>query len=215
MNLRRHLGPGAGWIVLAGLLLGLILIPFTLWEEGITDWSLSLTGAAGGRLALAAIVAGLLAADVVLPVPSSLVAIGAGATLGALPGAIIVTVGLTLGGLIGHRLGLAARRPVLSRLVGPDQELRLRALLDSYGVAAIVLMRPVPVLAEASVILAGMGGMELRRFLPACLLSSAGVGLVYAGAGAWAVDQRLFPLAVAGALALPGLAWLVGRAFGR
>lgn len=215
MTLRERFGAGLGWAMLAGLLLALILVPFALWEEELTAWSLTLVEAAGGRVLLASIVTGLLAADVVLPIPSSLLSIGAGAALGFLPGAAAVAVGLTVGGLIGHRLGLVARRPVLARLVGHAQELRLRALLDRYGVFAIVLMRPVPVLAEASVILAGMGGMPLRHFLPACLLSSTGVALAYAGAGAWAVDQQIFPLAVACAMALPGVAWLAGRLLNR
>ena len=70
--------------------------------------------------------------------------------------------------------------------------------------------RAVPVLAETSLLAAGMVRMPMGRFLPAMMLSNAGVALVYAWIGAQSAEWDSFLLAVAGSIAVPALGWGVG-----
>ena len=70
------------WSVLVGLMFAAIIIPFLLFEkqfESLGAWLAS--GHASGWTS-ASIIAGLLALDVFLPVPSSIVSTGAGVLLG-------------------------------------------------------------------------------------------------------------------------------------
>jgi membrane protein DedA with SNARE-associated domain len=75
----------------------------------------------------------------------------------------------------------------------------------------LVLCRPVPVLAEASVILAGVVGAPRRRFLTLTSASNLGIAMVYAAVGAFAMEVQSFLLAFAAALVLPALTMLIAR----
>ncbi len=63
----------------------------------------------GGIVPTAAVVIGLLAADVGLPVPSSAVLVAAGAALGPITGAIAGTIGVVAGAAVGYALGSTMR----------------------------------------------------------------------------------------------------------
>ena len=67
----------------------------------------------------------------------------------------------------------------------------------------MVAVRAVPVLAEASVLFAGIGSMRFGRFLLLTSLSNLGISLVYASVGAFAAEIQSFLLAVAGAVLVP------------
>lgn len=206
--------PGLGLALPALVVLALVLVPFALVGEPLEALALGALDGAHGQVAVASVVVASLAADVVLPVPSSLVATAAGALLGWLPGALAATLGMLAGGLVGHRLGAVARGRLVTRLVPAADMAWLEGVVARHGALAVAALRPIPVLAETSVIVAGAAGLPLRRFLPACLLSSLGVALAHAGAGAWAVGLPGF-LAVLAALALPGLAWAVAKSLRR
>ena len=79
----------------------------------------------------------------------------------------------------------------------------------------IVVLRAVPVLAEASVVLAGLSEMPLRRFLFLTGLANLGIAATYAAVGAFAVEANSFLVAFAGSILLPGLAMLSARLFRR
>lgn len=209
----RH-RPGVALVLPALAILALVLVPFAVAGERLEAMALGAMDGAQGQVALASVVVASLAADVVLPVPSSLVATAAGAMLGWLPGALAATLGMLAGGLVGHRLGAVARGRLAARLVPAADMAWLEGVVARHGALAVAALRPIPVLAEASVIVAGAAGMPMRRFLPACLLSSLGVALAHAGAGAWAVGLPGF-LAVLAAMALPGLAWAAAKSLRR
>jgi len=163
-------------------MLAAILIPFFIWEEAILDWTRRFTAQPGNAIAMGATLAALLAADIVLPVPSSLVSTAAGALLGFAPGALASWVGMSVGALVGYALG----RKSAPRWLNGDDLARLERARARYGDWAVVLLRPVPVLAEASCVFAGASAMPMGRFL---LLTSAAnlcISIAYAAAGALA-----------------------------
>jgi membrane protein DedA with SNARE-associated domain len=82
---------------------------------------------------------------------------------------------------------------------------------ERYGVWAVAVGRPVPVLAEASVLLAGTARLPFRRFLVVCSLSNLGISLVYAVAGALSATAGSFFLALAAAVVVPAVASLALR----
>src|SRR5215210_5921114 len=90
---------------------------------------------------------GLLVADVVLPVPSSVVMVAHGALFGVVGGTLLSVGGSTGAALIGFSLGRRGG-PLLARLVSPEERARADHILSRWGTLAIVVTRPVPLLAE-------------------------------------------------------------------
>lgn len=199
--------------MLGGLLLLFVLVPFGLYEEPIARWTQENLRGAHSKGIVAAIIGGLLALDIVLPVPSSLVSVASGALLGFGKGAMVSWAGMSLGCIIGYGLGRGvARRPV-QRLVNTRESETVSQLFARHGIWAIALCRAVPVLAEASVLLAGMFRMPFRQFALLTLASNLGLSLAYAAVGAFAVTAHSFLLAFAAALLLPLAATLLFRKF--
>src|ERR671916_3242361 len=159
--LRRHVYA----TVFAGLVL-LFLAMFALVEQLrlplLTDPRPGLTA---GSWATGVLGMSLLVADVVLPVPSSGVMVVHGAVYGLLAGSILSFIGGTGATVTAFLLGRRSRS-LLERVAGPEQQARATALLDRFGVWAILLTRPVPVLAETVAIMAGTG--RLRWWQAAC-----------------------------------------------
>jgi uncharacterized membrane protein YdjX (TVP38/TMEM64 family) len=180
-----------------------VIVPFVVAGDRFEVWSVqSLRSVAGHSGVVASIIVVLLAADVVLPIPSSVVSTSAGLLLGFGGGLAASAVGMTICAVVGYGLGRSAE-PVARRFVGADEGEALDAALRRHGDWLIVMTRPVPVLAESTVILAGLGKVPLARFLCLAVLANIGVSAVYAFVGAFAADVNSFLLACVGALLLP------------
>ena len=198
----------ASWF---GVLLAAILIPFFLYEEPISAWVQGFLKQEDAPWLVSAILAGLLAADLVLPIPSSVLSTAAGYLLGLWTGSFVTWAGMTLGCLIGYGLGATAGRKLTRRIAGDDELERASHAQSRFGDWTIVIFRAVPVLAEASVLFAGIAGMPVRRFLLLTTLSNAGIALAYAAVGAYALEAGSFLLAFGGAVVLPGVVMLAAR----
>ena len=76
-----------------------------------------------------------------------------------------------------------------------------------------MLCRPVPVLAEASVVFAGLVRANYGRFVRLTAASNLGIAAGYAAVGAFSrrLDSYSFLIAFLGALLLPGIFILVSR----
>ena len=71
----------------------------------------------------------------------------------------------------------------------------------------LVLTRPVPVLAEAGLLLLGSTRLPWRWFLLPVLLSNLGIAAIYAALGNWV----RMPVALAASIALPLAAAVIAR----
>jgi uncharacterized membrane protein YdjX (TVP38/TMEM64 family) len=183
-----------------------VLIPFALWGEAIDSWTLRQAQADVGTILEALLGGGLLAVDVLLPVPSSIVGVFLGAALGTVNGALVGAVGLTIGCMLGYGLGRLAGPWLTGRLMTAEELAKGRAWLERHGVLVLALLRPVPVLAEASVIASGAMGISLSRVLVVTALANLGVSAVYASLGAAAPGAVILLCAVAAAVSLPAVA---------
>lgn len=193
-----------------------IVVPFLIWGDATAAWIETWISDRRPHAWTVLAFTGLLAADVVLPIPSSVVAVAAGMRLGFLGAVATIAVGATLGCLAGWAIGRGVGRPGLRRFVGPDALASLDVLVQRYGAGALLLARAVPVLAEASVIVAGTGRFGLARTLVVTGAANVVMALVYAGAGELAIATAHPELALAAALGVPGIAivvarWLPGR----
>src|SRR5690349_18903334 len=108
------------WVILVGVMFALVIIPFLIFEKQFEQLGIWLAEGHASGWASAATIGSLLALDVFLPVPSSIVSTGAGVLLGFWRGAIVIWVGMTLGCVIGYIFGAYAAIPA-RRLVRSEE----------------------------------------------------------------------------------------------
>jgi uncharacterized membrane protein YdjX (TVP38/TMEM64 family) len=198
------------WLVVSAVLLAAILVPFVLFEDWFNELAGHLMRREAPAWSVAGAIVGLLAADVFLPIPSSVVAVASGLLLDFWRGAAAVWAGMMAGCLFGYGFGAGASAAA-RRFVGGAGMANAERLSTRYGDYAIILCRPVPVLAEASVIVAGIVRRPLGRFLNLTAWSNLGVAMGYSAIGAFSMRLDSFLLAFLGSLAVPGLAILISR----
>ncbi len=158
---------------------------------------------------VAAVEIGVLTADILLPVPSSLVTTLGGAVLGVGLGTLCGWLGMTLAALLGWGLGRLLGSRAVARLPAEEQAF-VHQFRRRTADLLVILSRPIPLLAEAAAILVGGSGMPLRRFLPTAAAGNLAVALAWSLAGSLGREQEqlqwvlvlslLVPLAVAVAM---------------
>ena len=100
-----------GWSLLLLALLALILVPFFLFETALLDLAERLLQTGRSQPATAVAVFVLMLADVVLPVPSSVVATASGMLMGLAAGCLRPPgLAMQAGALLGYVLGSSAGR---------------------------------------------------------------------------------------------------------
>jgi uncharacterized membrane protein YdjX (TVP38/TMEM64 family) len=163
----------------------------------------------GGGAAPGLLIMALLVADVLIPVPSSLLMIANGVFYGIAAGTAFTVVGATGAAVLGWALGRRGAR-LAERFIPITERMRAQALVERWGVLAVIASRPVPILAEAVAIVAGLTGMRLRELLPAAVLGSLPAALLYAatGAGVARLDNVLLVFGLV--LGLAVLTWGIG-----
>jgi uncharacterized membrane protein YdjX (TVP38/TMEM64 family) len=164
----------------------------------------------GGASMLTALLGiGLLAADVILPVPSSVVMVANGALFGVIGGTLLSVGGSTGAALIGFSIGRRGG-PLMARLVPPKERARADHLLSRWGGLAMVVTRPVPLLAETVAIMAGTSPLGWRQAALASFVGSLPPALLYALTGATTAALTSGVLMFGLVLLVAGIFWLVG-----
>lgn len=199
------------WAVFVVLLLAFILVPFFVLEGRMNALVQETLHSNASVLLITVAVVVFLLADIVLPVPSSFVLTTTGYLLGFGLGSAVCFVGLTCASLGGYALGRYAGGPLAQRVVGRAQLERFADLSQRYGDALLVAFRAMPVLAEATTILAGISRMPLPRFLLVVSIGNAVVAAVYAWIGAVSASQSSFLIASVASIVLPVLIVLAMR----
>lgn len=181
--------------------------------EKIEGW-LALAHSAN-PLWVAAIVSGLLFADLLVAVPTLTVIILGGYFLGAIVGAAAAISGLVLAGTCGYFL---SRRfgHLLIRFLIKQQDKRDEAitLFQQHGPVVILLSRATPIWPEVSACMAGMTGMPFVRFLLLWLVSAVPYAAIAAYAGSVSTVENPGP-AIYAAIGLTGIFWLGWLVFRR
>lgn len=193
-------------VVALALLLAFVILPFLIWGDAFELSVVERLQRTASPVTAALVVGGLMAADVLLPVPSSIVAVAAGIVLGAPLGAAALALGSTIGCLAGYALGRLVDQAGLRRWLGDDEHRRMTRFFARYGRATVLMLRATPVLAEASVIAAGAARMPPWSFAASCVAGNVVVAVVYASIGDWSAATGRHELAIAAGLVLPGLA---------
>jgi membrane protein DedA with SNARE-associated domain len=103
---------------------------------------------------------------------------------------------------------------LLERLVSPDEKARADQLLQRYGALAVVVTRPIPLLAETTAIMAGASPLGWGKMLGATLAGSLPPALLYALTGATSRSFGSGALMFGVVLVVTGVLWMLGRRVG-
>jgi len=204
-------------MIVMSLILLVPIVPFLLFGANFEAWVEQWSEQPYSAPMTAAIVIALLATDILLPTPSSMISTLGGWQLGWLGGTLASWAGMTLGAVIGFALARRWGRPFALWMSSEEDLDRMRGLSRSFGPAVLIISRGVPVLAEASVLLMGIHQLSWQRFLLAVVSSNLGIALAYSAFGDFAQQNQWLPLALGISIALPVLLaftvqrWLAGR----
>jgi uncharacterized membrane protein YdjX (TVP38/TMEM64 family) len=198
-------------LLLTAALLLVPIVPFLVAGDRLEAWTLGWFDPPPARWLTAMLTAGVLATDIFLPVPSSVVGTLAGAQLGIAAATAAIWIGLTVGGVIGFALARRWGRPLARRFCSQQDIDACDRTGRRFGGWLVAATRALPVLAEATVLLLGTTDLDWRRFLGVLALSNLGLAATYAALGSLARQQDELPLALAASMALP----LVATAFVR
>ena len=191
------------FLLLIAVCLLVPIIPFVVFGDAFEARVVGWTQRSWTPTELMAVTIGLLSSDIVLPIPASGVCTYAAGVLGFWNGALAAWLGMSIGALLGYEAARWIGHPLARRRIAEDDLARLRRSAGERGAWSLVLLRPVPVLAEASVILAGVVHLPRRTFMAAVLPTNLALALVYAAFGAFSVEQGLLIPAVIAALVIP------------
>lgn len=182
-----------------------IIVPFLLYGETINAWTGGLIEhAETNRLMTGLLLSLLLASDILVPVPSSLVSTACGMTLGFVGGLCASFVGMSVTAVAGYVIGRYASAPA-EKLIGKNEVEMFRSFQQRHGVWLLLAMRPVPVLAEASVVFSGLSRQPFAQVLSMTALGNLAVSAVYAAVGVWGKLSDSFIPAFAASMALSGI----------
>jgi uncharacterized membrane protein YdjX (TVP38/TMEM64 family) len=208
MGLKRY-------VLAVGAVFALFLVLFLLAEAwGVPLLADPLPQVRSAGVAGALLGVGLLMADVALPVPSSLVMIAHGAVFGVGLGTLLSLVGGTGATLVGFGLGRRGGS-LLARFVSPQERATADRLLRRWGALAIIVTRPVPLLAETVAVLAGSSSLGWGKATLAALVGTLPPAMIYALAGTAPAGVGNGALVFIAVIAVAGGAWLAERRVGR
>jgi len=188
-----------------------IIVPFCFFGGAVDAWTARLLEHADAHpLQTGSLLTLLLAVDILIPVPSSLVSTACGMTLGFLGGTCASFIGMTLSSAAGLLLGRYAA-PAAQRLIGQNEIAWLHSFHKQHGVWLLLALRPVPVLAEASVVFSGLARQPLPQALAVTALGNLAVSATYAAVGVWGRLSDSFLPAFGASMLLSGVLLAVAR----
>lgn len=190
----------------------MVLVPFFLWGDSL-EAMFTRTGTVEimrsyGTWAWAVGI-GLLAIDLLLPIPGTVVMSALGYVYGPVVGGLLAGLGSILAGTIGYLLCRYAGRGVAEWLVGREELERGERLFENVGGWLVVLSRWLPVFPEVIACMAGLSRMHAGRFHVALACGSLPLGFAFAFVGHAGADYPLVAMALSALL--PPAIWLAVR----
>jgi uncharacterized membrane protein YdjX (TVP38/TMEM64 family) len=197
-------------LIMAALIASFTILFFIVEALGIPFLSDPTPWMKHGGVAAATLGVGLLVADVLLPVPSSLVMVAHGALFGVVGGTLLSLAGSVGAALFGFAIGRRGGK-FMDRVITPAERSRANNLLARWGALAIIVTRPLPLLAETVAIMAGTSSLGWATVALASFAGSLPPALLYAVTGAAVANFQSTSLMFGVVLLVAGLCWLLGR----
>ncbi len=172
-------------------LLAIPIIPFLIlgesFEQQVTAWLADKSEAA--THAQGAVVVGLLTSDIFLPIPSSMIITMAGGRIGFGLSSLYSWLGMTTGSVVGFGFAKWCGPAFAKRFAEPEDLERIEHVSQRLGPYVLIVTRPLPILAEACVLMMGTTKLSWRRFLLPVAAMNLVVAMFYASFGVGREDQ--------------------------
>lgn len=198
------------FLVLAGLLLTSWAIWGSAWDDRFTLQGTVATLEAAGPWGWALGI-GLLIADLVLPVPGTIVMSGLGYLYGALVGGFFAASGGMLAGLAGYGVGRLCGERCARRWLGDADFERGRRFFSRGGGWIVALSRALPILPEVIACMAGLVRMRFSRFVLALTCGCLPMGMLFSAIGSAGRETPGWALLFS--LVVPAGLWITARQF--
>ena len=164
-------------------------------SEQMREWSLP---------AAALIGIALLAADVFLPVPSSMIMFANGTLFGFAGGSALSIVGGVGAAMIGYWMGQKGKG-LLEKWIRPQDFAVGDRFFARWGISSVIVSRPVPLIAETISVAAGAGNLGWKKMLLGSLLGTVPTAMAYAWAGTYAQSFDAGIYAFLGVIGVAGI----------
>jgi uncharacterized membrane protein YdjX (TVP38/TMEM64 family) len=126
----------------------------------------------------------LLIADILIPVPSSIVMILSGILFGGFIGGLITLTGSMIGSIINFQLSRILGQTRIKSWLGDKEYQTLSKIMQKYGAYTIILTRMVPLAMESTSAIAGVSNMKLKKFIVLNLVGYVPMVFYYSYTGA-------------------------------
>ncbi|BCX47239.1 hypothetical protein HAHE_11470 [Haloferula helveola] len=156
---------------------------------------------------------GLLVADILLPIPGTVVMSALGWVYGPVLGGLLAGTGSMLSGLAAYGLCRLLGQRTARFLLGDRDYVRGHDLFEKGGGWVVCLSRALPILPEAVACTAGLVRMPFGRFFLALACGSLPMGFVFGWVGAAGHDEPA--MAIGLSLLLPVVLWVLSRLLSR
>ncbi|MCL1126417.1 3-dehydroquinate synthase family protein [Shewanella surugensis] len=203
-------------ILLTSLVLVIILSFLTLEQSStqiISEQFLQLKQSQSAPNLLAIMLTCILSLNVILPVPASLASVYAVSSLDNLLAPAVIWLGLTLSSLIGYWLGAKLNQVLSLNTSSSPVAYKTEKNTNRVTAVILVLFRAIPVLAETSIIAAGLIRFPIRQFILLVSLTNAGLAFAYTYLGNLASKSEAILFLIIAGIVLPTSVVLAQKIF--
>jgi len=148
---------------------------------------------------------GLLLADLLLPIPGTVVMSALGAVYGFWIGGLIASIGSMLAGIFGYGVGRFFDERTAKKWLGEKDFDRGHELFSKSGPWVVAISRALPILPEVLACMAGLVRMGFGKFLLALACGSVPMGFLFAWIGTVGIEYPGWGLAFS--LGFPAVLW--------
>ncbi len=158
----------------------------------------------------ASIIILLLVADILLPIPASIVMIASGMLFGGLLGGLIALIGTLSGSIINFQMSRKLGRDRVKKWMRDREYNNLSMVMRKYGAYIVILTRMIPLFMESVSSIAGISNTKLQKFIVMNVVGFVPIIFLYSYAGALykAQPQSIFIILVVGFF-VPFIFWYI------
>lgn len=147
----------------------------------------------------------LLLADLLLPIPGTIVMSALGAVYGVWLGGFIAAAGSMLAGMFGYGVGRFFNEGFAKRWLGERDFEKGKSLFQRGGAWVVAMSRALPILPEVLACMAGLLRMPFGKFIFALACGSMPMGFLFAWIGTVGTEYPGWGLAFS--LGVPAVLW--------
>ncbi len=156
---------------------------------------------------------GLLLADLLLPIPGTIVMSAFGAVYGFWLGGLLASAGSMLAGMAGYGVGRIFGEAKARKWLGEKDFEKGKSLFTRRGAWVVAMSRAVPILPEVLACMAGLLRMPFKKFSVALACGSLPMGFLFAWVGTIGTESPAWGLAFS--LLIPAILWAAASYLGK